>query len=124
MSTLDALLGTLDEVVDERVGVVRHLEIVPREAGDPDFFHVAAKACNTAAFAAQTNFANTGGASPDLTIAVAKAAQGFWDDCNVLPKGDEPVSPLAAPRLLLWRATRTVLENGLALLGVAAPERM
>ena len=48
---------------------------------------------------------------------VAKAAQGFWDDCNVLPKGDEEVSPLAAPRLLLWRATRTVLENGLGLLG-------
>ena len=55
---------------------------------------------------------------------VAKAAQGFWDDCNVLPKGDEEVSPLAAPRLLLWRATRTVLENGLGLLGVTAPERM
>ena len=55
---------------------------------------------------------------------VAKSAQGFWDDCNVLPKGDEEVSPLAAPRLLLWRATRTVLENGLGLLGVTAPERM
>ena len=27
-------------------------------------------------------------------------------------------------RLLLWRATRTVLENGLRLLGVSAPERM
>ena len=55
---------------------------------------------------------------------VAKSAQRFWDECNVLPKGDEDVSPLAAPRLLLWRATRTVLENGLALLGVTAPERM
>ncbi|MCW2666611.1 MAG: arginine--tRNA ligase [Frankiales bacterium] len=55
---------------------------------------------------------------------VAKAAQRFWDDCHVLPKGDEPVSELAVPRLLLWRATRTVLENGLVLLGVSAPERM
>ncbi len=55
---------------------------------------------------------------------VAKAAQRFWDECNVLPKGDDEVSPLAAPRLLLWRATRTVLENGLGLLGVSAPERM
>ena len=55
---------------------------------------------------------------------VAKSAQRFWDDCQVLPKGDEPVSELAAPRLLLWRATRTVLENGLRLLGVSAPERM
>ena len=55
---------------------------------------------------------------------VAKSAQRFWDDCQVLPKGDEPISPHAAPRLLLWQATRVVLENGLALLGVSAPERM
>jgi arginyl-tRNA synthetase len=55
---------------------------------------------------------------------VAKAAQRFWDDCQVLPKGDDPVEPSTAPRLLLWRATRVVLENGLGLLGVSAPERM
>ena len=55
---------------------------------------------------------------------VAKSAQRFWDDCQVLPKGDEPVAPTTAPRLLLWRATRVVLENGLGLLGVSAPERM
>jgi arginyl-tRNA synthetase len=55
---------------------------------------------------------------------VAKSAQRFWDDCQVLPKGDEDVAPTTAPRLLLWRATRIVLENGLRLLGVTAPERM
>ena len=55
---------------------------------------------------------------------VAKSAQRFWDDCQVLPKGDEPVAETTAPRLLLWSATRTVLENGLALLGVSAPVRM
>ncbi len=55
---------------------------------------------------------------------VAKSAQRFWDDCQVLPKGDEEISELTAPRLLLWRATRIVLENGLRLLGVSAPERM
>jgi len=55
---------------------------------------------------------------------VAKSAQRFWDDCQVLPKGDEEVAATTAPRLLLWRATRTVLENGLRLLGVHAPERM
>ena len=55
---------------------------------------------------------------------VAKSAQRFWDDCQVLPKGDEEVAATTAPRLLLWRATRTVLENGLRLLGVTAPERM
>ncbi len=55
---------------------------------------------------------------------VARSAQRFWDECQVLPKGDEPVAATTAPRLLLWRATRTVLENGLGLLGVRAPERM
>jgi arginyl-tRNA synthetase len=55
---------------------------------------------------------------------VARSAQRFWDDCQVLPKGDEDVAPTTGPRLLLWRATRVVLENGLRLLGVAAPERM
>ena len=55
---------------------------------------------------------------------VAKAAQRFWDDCQVLPKGDEEVAPMTGPRLQLWQATRIVLENGLGLLGVSAPERM
>jgi arginyl-tRNA synthetase len=55
---------------------------------------------------------------------VGKAAQRFWDDCQVLPKGDEEPAPTTGPRLLLWRATRIVLENGLGLLGVSAPERM
>ncbi|NKY36949.1 arginine--tRNA ligase [Nocardia speluncae] len=43
---------------------------------------------------------------------------------RVLPMGDEPVSPVNAARLVLANATRQVLANGLALLGVTAPERM
>lgn len=43
---------------------------------------------------------------------------------RVLPMGDEPVSPVNAARLVLVNATRQVLANGLALLGVTAPERM
>jgi len=55
---------------------------------------------------------------------VAKSAQRFWDECQVLPKGDDEVTALTHARLMLWRATRVVLENGLGLLGVSAPERM
>ena len=58
---------------------------------------------------------------------VAKGAQRWFDEkdaCRVLPRGDEEVTPTHVARLLLWRATRTVLENGLRLLGVSAPERM
>ncbi|WP_110041734.1 arginine--tRNA ligase [Nocardia neocaledoniensis] len=46
------------------------------------------------------------------------------DDMRVLPKGDDTVTPLNAARLELVKATRQVLANGLALLGVSAPERM
>ncbi|MCB0894191.1 MAG: arginine--tRNA ligase [Nocardioides sp.] len=45
-------------------------------------------------------------------------------ECRMLPQGDEPVTPVNEARLVLVAATRTVLANGLALLGVSAPERM
>jgi arginyl-tRNA synthetase len=48
----------------------------------------------------------------------------FYDECRVLPRGDEDPTALHAARLLLVDATRVVLANGLHLLGVAAPERM
>jgi len=48
----------------------------------------------------------------------------FYDSCRVLPQGDEEVAPIHVARLVLVEATRTVLANGLALLGVSAPERM
>jgi arginyl-tRNA synthetase len=48
----------------------------------------------------------------------------FYDNCRVLPMGDEEPGDLHRARLLLVDATRTVLANGLTLLGVSAPERM
>jgi len=48
----------------------------------------------------------------------------FYDDCRVLPRGDEETTDLHRARLWLCEATRTVLANGLALVGVSAPERM
>jgi arginyl-tRNA synthetase len=48
----------------------------------------------------------------------------FYDSCRVLPMGDEETTDLHRARLLLVDATRVVLANGLALLGVSAPERM
>ena len=46
------------------------------------------------------------------------------DDLRVLPKGDEDPTDAQRARLVLIRATRTVFENALGLLGVSAPERM
>jgi len=54
----------------------------------------------------------------------AAAYHKFYDSCRVLPMGDEDPTDLHRARLLLVAATRTVLANGLDLLGVSAPERM
>ena len=45
-------------------------------------------------------------------------------ECRMLPMGDEPVTPTNEARLVLVESVRTVLANGLDLLGVSAPERM
>jgi arginyl-tRNA synthetase len=48
----------------------------------------------------------------------------WYDNCRVLPLGDEPVGDLHRTRLWLNDATGQVIRNGLDLLGVSAPERM
>jgi arginyl-tRNA synthetase len=48
----------------------------------------------------------------------------FYEQCQVLPRGDEETTDVHRARLWLVDATRTVLANGLGLLGVGAPERM
>jgi arginyl-tRNA synthetase len=41
-----------------------------------------------------------------------------------MPKGAEPIEDVNRTRAWVNDATRTVLANGLGLLGVTAPERM
>ena len=48
----------------------------------------------------------------------------FYDECRVLPEGDDEPTDLNRARLLLVEAVRIVFGNGLRLLGVSAPERM
>ncbi|RFA11212.1 arginine--tRNA ligase [Subtercola boreus] len=48
----------------------------------------------------------------------------WYASCRVLPLGDEPVTDLHRTRLWLNDATGQVIRNGLALLGVSAPDRM
>jgi arginyl-tRNA synthetase len=48
----------------------------------------------------------------------------WYDATRVTPRSDEPVIDAHRTRLWLAEATRTVLANGLALLGVGAPDRM
>ncbi len=62
---------------------------------------------------------------------VAAAYHRFYDDedesgapIRIVPNGDEEFTPAHRARLWLNAATRQVIENGLGLLGVTAPERM
>jgi arginyl-tRNA synthetase len=48
----------------------------------------------------------------------------FFGACRIVPQGGEPATDLHRARLWLNDATRTVIVNGLTLLGVSAPERM
>ncbi|MRH28814.1 arginine--tRNA ligase [Microbacterium sp. SYP-A9085] len=48
----------------------------------------------------------------------------WYDNCRVIPLGDDPVEPVHHTRRWLNDATGQVLRNGLGLLGVSAPERM
>lgn len=48
----------------------------------------------------------------------------FYNDCRVLPLGDEKPTKLNSARACLSMATAQVIKNGLDLLGVNAPERM
>src|SRR3982751_974465 len=88
--SLDRLFDRLDEVVDERVGIVRHVEEVPRDVGAPNFFHFYARACDTEAFCGQRNFGETGGASSNRKVALAKAVgEALERYCSAIYRCDE-----------------------------------
>ena len=48
----------------------------------------------------------------------------FYNDCRVLPLGEEKITDLNSARATLSQATAQVIINGLDLLGVNAPEKM
>ena len=55
---------------------------------------------------------------------LAGAYHRWYDSCRVIPVAGEPVEDVHRTRLVLNDAVAQVLRNGLALLGVSAPERM
>ncbi|HEV8013406.1 MAG TPA: arginine--tRNA ligase [Pontimonas sp.] len=55
---------------------------------------------------------------------VASVYHRWYDACRVTPQGDDPIEAVHGTRLWLNDATGQVLRNGLAMLGVSAPERM
>jgi arginyl-tRNA synthetase len=55
---------------------------------------------------------------------LAGAYREFYYGCRILPRGDEEITAEHRARLWLNDATRTVIANGLRLLGVGAPVRI
>lgn len=55
---------------------------------------------------------------------VAGSYHRWYDNCRVTPMGDKPVETVHRTRLWLNNAASVVLQSGLGLLGVSAPERM
>jgi arginyl-tRNA synthetase len=55
---------------------------------------------------------------------LANGYHKFYDVCRVLPLSDGDVEPINIARLWLCAAARQTLANGLAMLGVTAPDRM
>jgi arginyl-tRNA synthetase len=55
---------------------------------------------------------------------LAGAYHRWYDSCRVIPVAGEPIEDVHRTRLVLNQAVGQVLRNGLALLGVSAPERM
>ncbi|MBL3686377.1 arginine--tRNA ligase [Leucobacter zeae] len=55
---------------------------------------------------------------------LAAAYHRWYDNCRVIPMGEEPVEDLHRTRLWLNDAAGQVLRNGLDLVGVSAPERL
>ncbi len=58
-------------------------------------------------------------------IDMASLLNIFYENCQVLPRGDKPVEPdLCLARLALVNGARIVLSNLLTLLGVSSPQEM
>ncbi|MBC6451332.1 arginine--tRNA ligase [Actinokineospora xionganensis] len=55
---------------------------------------------------------------------LAGALHKFYENCRVIPQGDEDPQPVNFARLALCGAARQVIANGLGVLGIEAPERM
>ncbi|HZZ97449.1 MAG TPA: arginine--tRNA ligase [Jatrophihabitantaceae bacterium] len=55
---------------------------------------------------------------------LASAYHRWYDECRIIPTGDDEITDVNRTRAWVNEATRVVLANGLELLGVTAPERM
>lgn len=109
---LQRLYDIVGYLVDERLGIIRHLVEIKRESGAPNLFTFYAKACDTAAFRKSKNFSDGGGASIHRGQAMAKAigeaveryCASFYepDDFLLCPFKNLPVKAVSPERFALF----------------------
>jgi ribosomal protein S12 methylthiotransferase accessory factor len=102
---VSTLVGSLDLLVDERLGIIRRIGPAEAEAGAPEFFHVEAEICDTAAFGGPRARSLAGAASTErqaaFEAATARALAGYTAalyDRNVLPLAGPAEAPFANVR--------------------------
>lgn len=110
---LNRLIDALPSIVDRRVGIVQSVGEIVREPGTPEFFHYYARACDTSAFTRLENFRDTGGASSDRGIAMAKAigeaverycsAIFHYEDLPLTPFNEADFACIEPERFALYR---------------------
>lgn len=84
------LATAVDYLIDDQVGILQFVREMPKDAGDPDFFHYYSQTCHTKAFWKQTNFARAGGASSHREVALAKAVgEAIERYCSACYDSDE-----------------------------------
>ncbi|HEX3763068.1 MAG TPA: YcaO-like family protein, partial [Kofleriaceae bacterium] len=120
-TSASALALAYPDLFDERVGIIGRVVDVDRMPGAPDFFHVAAEACNTRAFTRQVNFRAAGGASADRDRAIAKALGEATErycsaiyDIESLPLATAAAAPFAcvAPSEFALYSTAQLASDG------------
>ncbi|CAI4030431.1 YcaO domain-containing protein [Nitrospira tepida] len=92
------LLDVLEDLLDDRVGIIRHVEEIRREPGAPAFFHYLAQACDARPLGGYQNYASGGGAASERTSALGKAVgEAIERYCSAFYRLDElPFSPYAS----------------------------
>jgi ribosomal protein S12 methylthiotransferase accessory factor len=70
---VSTLVGSLDLLVDDRLGIIRRIGPSEAGAGAPDFFHAEAEICDTAAFGGPRARRLAGAASTERQVALESA---------------------------------------------------
>ena len=99
---LAAVNDILDLVHDRRVGIIRALEVLPTEAGAPDFVHVAARVADPSVYGGERGSFTVAAAGVDRAAATARAsALALARYCAALYEREG--LPLAAPAEATFR---------------------